>query len=87
MEKTKGHANVISVEGILIPNQWNSDNQITSIVLSSSGENDYNIDLSNRLGIELSNLLSQKVRLTGKLKSYHPNTKVLTVLDYEVMDW
>ena len=78
---------VVEIEGILIPNQWNSQNKVTSIVLSSPGEKEYCIDQSNQSGKELLNHLSQKVRLKGNLRSYQGNKQLLEVTTYEVVEW
>ena len=87
MENSKSTLNLIEVEGILVPSQWNSKNKVTSIIISSPGETEYCIDQTNQSGKELLNYLTHKVRLKGNLKSYQHNRQVLEVMKYEIIDW
>ena len=87
MKESKSGFRKVVVEGILIPSQWNSKHEVTSIMVSAPGENEYFIDRGNQIGKELFNFLSRKVRLEGNLRNLKTDHQSLEVIRYEIIDW
>lgn len=75
----------LSIEGIIIPNRWDEENRVTSLVLSSPGEVDYDINLSGD-GKELLKHVGRKVRLQGNLLTDKPGRE-LAVEAFTICDW
>jgi hypothetical protein len=72
-----------TLTGIVIPAEWNDDQEVTGVALATSDEKEYRID-GNRKGRELLNCLQQQVEATGPLSKDEKGRKVITVRRYIV---
>jgi hypothetical protein len=72
-----------TLTGIVIPAEWNDDQEVAGVALATSDEKEYRVD-SNKKGRELLDYLQQQVEVTGPLSKDEKGRKVITVKRYAV---
>ncbi len=76
----------VTVTGIIVPVEWNENGNPVVIAISSHDEQEFIIDNRNKKGKKLEKSLRQNVKVIGKLGKSIKNRKVITVVDYFLMD-
>ena len=72
-----------TLTGIVIPADWDDDQEVIAAALATADEKEYRIDL-NRKGRELLGHLQQQVEVTGPLSEDEKGRKVITARRYIV---
>lgn len=72
-----------TLTGIVIPADWNDDQEVIAAALATADEKEYRIDL-NRKGRELLDHLQHQVEVTGSLSEDEKGRRVITVRRYAV---
>jgi hypothetical protein len=72
-----------TMTGIIIPTDWNDDQEVVAVALATPDEKEYRIDV-NRKGRELLAHLQQQVEVTGPLSEDEKGRRVITVRRYVV---
>ncbi len=72
-----------TLTGILIPADWNDDQEVVAVALATPDEKEYRID-ANRKGRELLDYLQHQVEVTGPLSEDEKGRRVITVRRYSV---
>ncbi len=70
-----------TLTGIVIPADWNDDQEVVAAALATPDEKEYRID-GNRKGRELLDHLQQQVEVTGPLSEDEKGRRVITVRRY-----
>ncbi len=73
----------VSLTGIVIPAEWNEDQQVVAVALATPDEKEYQI-ADNRKGKELLKSLQRQVEVTCLLGSDQKGRAVVTVRRYIV---
>jgi hypothetical protein len=79
LKKTQSAA----LTGIVIPADWNEDQEVVAVALATPDEKEYRIG-GNRKGRELLDLLQHQVEVTGPLSEDEKGRRVITVRSYIV---
>jgi hypothetical protein len=72
-----------TLTGIVIPVDWNDDQEVIAVALATSDEKEYQIS-GNRKGKELLSCLQQQVEVTGALSKDDRGRPVIAVRRYRV---
>ena len=72
-----------TLTGIVIPADWNDDQEVVAVALATPDEKEYRIDV-NRKGRELLDHLQHQVEVTGPLSEDEKGRRVITVRRYSV---
>ena len=72
-----------TMTGIVIPADWNDDQEVVAVALATPDEKEYRIG-GNRKGRELLDHLQQQVEVTGPLSEDEKGRRVITVSRYIV---
>jgi streptomycin 6-kinase len=72
-----------TLTGIVIPVNWNDDQEVTEAALATADEKEYRIG-GNRKGKELLSFLQHQVEVTGTLSRDEKGRAVITVRRYFV---
>ena len=72
-----------TLTGIVIPADWNDDQEVVAVALATPDEKEYRIDV-NRNGRELLDHLQRQVEVTGPLSEDEKGRRVITVRRYIV---
>jgi hypothetical protein len=72
-----------TLTGIIIPTDWNDDQEVIALALATADETEYRIG-GNRKGRELRGYLQRQVEVTGLLNLDEKSRKVITVKRYIV---
>ena len=72
-----------TLTGIIIPADWNDDQEVVAVALATPDEREYRIDV-RRKGRELLGHLQQQVEVTGPLSKDEKGRRVITVSRYVV---
>ncbi len=75
----------ISVTGIITASEWDEDDNVVGVTLSTPDEEEYLID-SNGKGEELLDFVSQNVKVVGIIEENDYGDKIITVKSYEVFE-
>lgn len=74
------------VRGIIIPNNWDNQDNVISIAISAVGEREYSIEM-NGMGKNLMKHISREVRLAGLIyKNSDSNRDTIKVQVYELLN-
>ena len=73
----------VTLTGIVIPADWNDDQEVVGAALATADEKEYRID-GNRKGKELLDHLQLQVEVTGSLGGDERGREVITVRRYIV---
>ncbi|MHB8770254.1 MAG: hypothetical protein ACYC7J_04580 [Syntrophales bacterium] len=71
----------VTLTGIVIPADWNDDQEVVGAALATADEKEYRID-GNRKGRELLDHLQLQVEVTGILSEDEKGRTVVTVRHY-----
>ncbi|MGA1874288.1 MAG: hypothetical protein ACMUIA_01640 [bacterium] len=83
--KERGKPQEVTLTGIITPVEWDENDCVIAVALSTSDEEEYLIDDSD-LGEELLEFTSQNVRVTGVLEEDEYGDKRIIVKRYKVFD-
>jgi len=83
--KESGKPQQVTITGIITPVEWDEDDCVIAVALSTSDEEEYLID-NNDLGEELLEFTSQNVRITGVLEEDEYGDRKIIVKKYKVFD-
>jgi hypothetical protein len=72
-----------TLTGIVIPADWNDDQEVIAVALATPDEKEYRIG-GSRKGKELLNYLQQQVEAIGPLSTDEKGRRVITVRRYNV---
>jgi hypothetical protein len=72
-----------TLTGIIIPTDWNDDQEVIALALATADETEYRIG-GNRKGKELRGCLQRQVEVTGLLNLDEKSRQVITVKRYIV---
>jgi len=72
-----------TLTGIVIPADWNDDQEVVAVALATPDEKEYRIDV-NRKGRELLDHLQRQVEVTGPLSEDEKGRRVVTVRRYVI---
>lgn len=75
----------LELQGIVIPYQWNQNNEVIAVALSSQEEKDYVI-LSEEQGADLFGMLQRNVKVRGTLMDQN-GVECLLVSQIEEIPW
>ncbi|MBN2372804.1 hypothetical protein JXL19_03320 [bacterium] len=75
----------VIIKGIITAVEWDEDNNIIAISLSTSDEEEYHIE-DNPFMDELLNLVYEPVRVTGIINSDDFGYKSILIQKYELLD-
>lgn len=75
----------ISVTGIITASEWDEDDNVVGVTLSTPDEEEYLID-NNGKGEELLDFVSQNVKVVGIIDDNDYGNKIITVKSYEVFE-
>ena len=70
-----------TLTGIVIPADWNDDQEVVAVALATPDEKEYRIS-GNRKGRELLDHLQHQVEVTGPLSGDEKGRRVITVRRY-----
>jgi hypothetical protein len=73
-----------TIKGSVVATEWDKNNNVIAIGILSE-DDDYVIDDSNDVGRELFDFLDEEVKVTGIIKKGRRGSKVITIMDYEVL--
>jgi hypothetical protein len=76
-------ARTATLTGIVIPVDWNDDQEVIAVALATADEKEYQIS-GNRKGKELLSFLQQQVEVTGTLGKDDRGRTVIAVRRYMV---
>ena len=79
---TKRH----TIEGIITPSEWDDDYNVTKVKVSLSGEKEYLLDIQSQ-GRELLNKTGRQLKATGRIQCDDDGNKIMTLDDYEIIDF
>ena len=74
------------IKGIITPSEWDDDYNVIKVKVSLSGEKEYILD-TNNWGKELLNKTGRQLKATGRLQYDGDGNKVMTLDDYEIIDF
>ena len=60
---------IISVEGIVIPDQWDSDGNAVAVLLATAGEEEFELAFANAQAVDLQQLVRKNAVVTGRLST------------------
>jgi hypothetical protein len=72
-----------TLTGIIIPTDWNDDQEVIALALATADETEYRIN-GNRKGKELRGYLQRQVEVTGLLNLDGKSRQIITVKRYIV---
>jgi len=72
-----------TLTGIVIPADWNDDQEVVAVALATPDEKEYRID-ANRKGRELMDHLQHQVEVSGPLSEDEKGRRFITVRRYIV---
>ena len=81
VDKKEGNP-MVTINGIVIPIEWDDIGNVMAIALSTFDEKEYVIDKRGR-GIELISHLREELEISGVLSQVE-NNQVITVTDYMI---
>ena len=73
------------IRGIIIPERWDDNGNVTRVAIHTDDEKAYLVEHS-RKGKELVNLIHKKVEASGKIKERLDGKIFITVQDYTIME-
>jgi hypothetical protein len=71
----------VTLTGIIIPADWNEDQEVVAVALATPDEKEYRVDV-NRKGRELLDHLQHQAEVTGPLRKDEKGRRVITVRRY-----
>jgi len=74
------------IKGIITPSEWDENYSVIKVKISLSGEKEYILDTHEK-GKELLTKTGQKLKGTGRLKDDGYGNKIISLDDYEVIDF
>lgn len=77
--------NEVTLKGIIIVADWDENNNIVTICLSTPGEKDYIIE-NNGVEKELLGILGEEVTVTGIIKKDEFGKKIIAVERYKTLE-
>jgi hypothetical protein len=80
--KMKAEEKLTSVNGIIVPIDWDEEGNVTAAAISCQDELEYRID-NNKKGSELLSLVQEVVEAIGIVRE-NGDRKVITVTDYQI---
>ena len=85
MKKTKNGKQEITVSGIINSLEWDDDDNITAVELSTD-DMDYIVE-SNRLGKELFDCIGEEVEVVGIVTKNDGENNNIKITSYEIIDF
>lgn len=85
MAKKNEKSQKITISGLITPCEWDEDDNVVGITLSTTDEEEYRIQ-NDQVGEELLEYVSRDVMVTGFVDEDEYGDKTLTVKEYEVID-
>lgn len=78
----------VTLEGIVIPTQWDDIGNHTAIALAADDEQEYRINTNNQKGQLLQNHIRTRVKIEGylNLEAVDENRKVIWVDSFRILD-
>jgi hypothetical protein len=73
----------ITVRGLIIPAEWDSEGNTTAVVVSAPGERDYLVDKAAR-GMELLEFIRKEAEVSGMVRNEDTRT-IIIVDNYRLM--
>jgi hypothetical protein len=73
---------ISDMEGIVIPVRWDEDGNPTAIALATQGEQEFLINMRDKMGKKLLAFLQKKVRIFGAVTLCKNNQKMITIRKY-----
>jgi hypothetical protein len=74
-----------TVEGLLLPGNWDEGGTVTAVVLCTSLEKEYLIH-KDPMGDELVAFLRKRAKISGQVNIDHQGTRSITVEAYEILE-
>jgi len=75
----------VTITGIVTAADWDEDDAIIAVTISTADENEYLVDETPKGG-ELLELVCRNVRVTGTLEDDGVGDKIISVKSYELLD-
>lgn len=85
MKKGKSEKKEIRISGIINSLEWDDDDNITEIEISTAGE-DYIVDPSG-IGKELFDYVGEDVEVVGTVSKAKGDNNVIKIIKYELLDY
>lgn len=70
------------IEGIVIPVRWDANGHPTALALATSQEEEFLINMRNKMGKKLLAFLQKKVRIYGEVSISNNEQKMITIREY-----
>lgn len=82
MSKDRGIEDTIS--GIVIPVEWDDDDDVIGVAIQTSDEEEYRVD-GNKKGRELLDLIEQEVEVSGMIREDEYDNFIIKVNEYSLI--
>ncbi len=82
MSKDRGIEDTIS--GIVIPVEWDDDDDVIGVAIQTSDEEEYRVDV-NKKGRELLDLIEQEVEVSGMIREDEYDNFIIKVNEYSLI--
>lgn len=81
-KRTRPEEKRSDLEGIIIPVRWDENGHPTAVALATSQEEEFFIDMKNKMGKKLLDFLQKKVRVNGAVTTFNNDQKMITIKEY-----
>jgi len=82
VSKDRGIEDTIS--GIVIPVEWDDDDDVIGVAIQTSDEEEYRVD-GNKKGRELLDLIEQEVEVSGMIREDEYDNFIIKVNEYSLI--